>query len=100
MSIVAATCSSPDFNRANVQNWTCGQRLAHDCPMHGQSRYAASDILVGCEEIGRAFNRSPCTVRRWLKTGLIPFRRLPDGSAVTTLGAITQWVMLENESPE
>jgi hypothetical protein len=54
---------------------------------------AASDILVGADQIADAFQRSPCTIRRWVKSGFLPHRRLPDGTVCTSLGAISSWIL-------
>jgi hypothetical protein len=53
---------------------------------------APSDLLLGYEAIGSAFNRSGRTAARWIKAGVIPYKRLPDGTHVTSLRAIAQWI--------
>ena len=56
------------------------------------NRNVASDILVGAEQIANAFQRSPCTIRRWAKSGFLPHKRLPDGAICTSYGAIARWI--------
>ena len=59
------------------------------------NRNVASDILVGAEQIATAFQRSPCTIRRWAKSGFLPHKRLPDGAICTSFGAIARWITEE-----
>ena len=86
--------NSEDLITANELDWTISQRLRHDYPMLPGNRNMATDtLLVGAAQIGDAFQRSPCTVRRWVKDRVIPFRRLPDGTIVSSYGAIANWIL-------
>lgn len=68
--------------------------------MNSLGRNAASDILVGARAIGDAFGRSEVTIRRWARDGFLPHRRLPDGTIISSVGAIDAWIVQGMESPE
>ena len=44
-----------------------------------KSKEQSPEDLLGYAEVGRMFNKSPQTIRRWVLDGLIPAVRLPTG---------------------
>jgi hypothetical protein len=49
-------------------------------------------VFVGLDNIGRAFQRSRWTIRRWIANEGFPAARLPNDEWVTTQTLIDQWV--------
>ena len=53
--------------------------------------------VVGLENIGKLFDRTRWTVRRWIDHEGFPAAQLPDGTWVTTHSLIDHWLLSRAE---
>jgi hypothetical protein len=56
-------------------------------------RTGSDDLLIGHEAIAAVFDRSPATLKRWLRRDpTFPVKRLPGGEPATTRSWIAEWI--------
>ena len=56
-------------------------------------RNCTDDLLIGHEAIAAVFDRSPATLKRWLRLDqTFPVKRLPGGEPATTVSLIAEWI--------